>query len=101
MIARIWHGYTLPENADTYESMLKPQVLPDIDKVPGYLGTYFIRRNLGSEVEFCTIMLWDSLDSIKAHAGNDYERSIVPEERRKVLSRWDERAAHYEVVTHP
>jgi hypothetical protein len=28
MIARIWHGYTTPANADTYEATLKPDILP-------------------------------------------------------------------------
>ena len=62
MIARIWHGYTKPENADTYEAMLKPEVLPGISRVKGYRGSYFLRREHGSEVEFITILLWESLD---------------------------------------
>ena len=101
MIARIWHGYTKPEHADSYESLLKPEVLPGISKVPGYRGTYFVRRNVGNEVEFVTIMLWESLDAIKAFAGPNYEAAVVPEERQRFLTRWDERSAHYEVISHP
>jgi len=101
MIARIWHGFTKAENADKYESMLKPEVLPGISKVAGYKGTYLLRRNHDHEVEFITFMLWDSLDSIRAVAGENYELAIVPEERRKVLSRWDERSQHYEIVQAP
>ena len=101
MIARIWHGFTAPENADKYESMLKPEVLPGISKVAGYKGTYLFRRENGAEVEFITLMLWDSLDALLAVAGEDYEVAIVPEERRKVLSRWDERSQHYQVVQGP
>src|SRR5919198_2535065 len=97
VIARIWHGYTKPEHADSYESLLKPEVLPGISKVPGYRGTYFVRRNVGNEVEFVTIMLWESLDAIKAFAGPNYEAAVVPEERQRFLTRWDERSAHYEV----
>ena len=51
MIARIWHGYTTPDHADAYESMLKPELLPGISKVPGYRGSYLMRRALGEEVE--------------------------------------------------
>ena len=101
MIARIWHGYTKPEHADSYESLLKPEVLPGISRVAGYRGTYFVRRENGDEVEFITIMLWESLAAIKAFAGSDYEVAVVPEERRRFLSRWDERSAHYEVISHP
>ncbi|HYK50531.1 MAG TPA: antibiotic biosynthesis monooxygenase [Terriglobales bacterium] len=101
MIARIWHGYTKPENADTYEAMLKPEVLPGISRVKGYRGSYFLRREHGSEVEFITILLWESLDGLRELAGPDYEVAVVPPERRKVLSHFDERASHYEVILSP
>jgi heme-degrading monooxygenase HmoA len=99
MIARVWHGSTKPENADAYEAMLKPELLPGISQVPGFKGSYFLRRDAGAEVEFITILLWESLEALKAFAGPEYERSIIPEERRKYLSRHDERAGHYEVVS--
>lgn len=99
MIARVWHGYTTPENAPHYENMLKPELLPGISAKPGYRGSYLLRRNLGAEVEFITVMLWDSLDDIRAAAGHDdYETAIVPEERRRYLVRYDARAAHYDIA---
>jgi heme-degrading monooxygenase HmoA len=99
MIARIWHGYAKPEHADAYEALLKPEVLPGISKVKGYRGAYLLRRKLENEVEFITILLWDSIDAIRAVAGEDYETAVVPEERRKYLSRYDAKAAHYEVAS--
>jgi len=99
MIARVWHGYTKPDHADAYEAMLKPELLPGISKVKGYQGSYLLRREAGAEVEFITIMLWDSIDSIRAAAGPDYETAIIPEERRQHLSRWDTKSAHYEIVS--
>jgi heme-degrading monooxygenase HmoA len=98
MIARVWHGRTKPENAYAYESMLKPEPLPGLGKVKGYEGSYLLRRKDGDEVEFITILLWDSLDSLRAFAGADYETSIIPEERRKYLTKHEAKAAHYEVV---
>ena len=98
MIARIWHGWTKPEHADAYEAMLKPEVLPGISKARGYRGSYLMRRNAGDEVEFVTILLWESLDDIVAVAGPDYETAVIPEERRKFLSRFDARATHYDVA---
>lgn len=99
MIARIWHGYTKPEDADAYEAMLKPELLPGISQVGGFQGSHLLRREMGNEVEFVTIMLWDSIDAIRAFAGLDYETSVVPEERRKYLSRHDAKSAHYQVVS--
>jgi len=88
MIARIWHGYTKPEHADAYEVMLKPELLPGISKAKGYRGSYLLWREAGGEVEFITIMLWDSIDAIRAVAGPDYETAVIPEERRQYLSRY-------------
>ena len=99
MIARLWHGYTKPEHADAYEAMLKPELLPGISKKEGYRGSYLLRRQAGAEIEFITIMLWDSLDAIRAAAGADYETAIIPEERRKFLSRYDAKSSHYEVAS--
>ena len=100
MIARVWHGYTSPgKDADTYEAMLKPELLPGIGKVKGYKHSYLLRRDLGEEVEFITIMVFDSIESIKAVAGPDYETAVVPEERRKYLTRWDAKSAHYEIAS--
>ena len=98
MIARIWHGYTRPEHADAYESMLKPELLPGISNVKGYRGSYLLRRNAGAEIEFVTIMLWDSIDAIRAVAGPDYETAVIPEERRKYLSHYDAKSLHYEIA---
>src|SRR2546427_3275906 len=99
MIARVWHGYTKPEHANAYESMLKPELLPGISKAKGYKGSYLLRRDAGAEVEFITIMLWDSIDAIRAVAGEDYETAIIPEERRKYLSRYDAKSEHYEIAS--
>jgi heme-degrading monooxygenase HmoA len=99
MIARIWHGHTKPEDADAYEAMLKPELLPGIGKAKGYLGSYLLRRPVGNEVEFFTIIIWDSIDAIRAVAGPDYETAVVPAERRKYLTRYDAEAAHYEIVS--
>ncbi len=99
MIARIWHGCTKPEHADSYEAMLKPELLPGVAKVKGYRGSFLLRRPAGAEIEFITIMLWDSIAAIRAVAGEDYETAVVPAERRKYLSRWDPKSAHYEIAS--
>lgn len=98
MVARIWHGYTkLGHDADSYEAMLKPELLPRLSKVKGFKGSYLLRRAAGNEVEFITIMLMESLDAIRAVAGEDYETAVVPQERKQYLSRYDAKAKHYEV----
>jgi antibiotic biosynthesis monooxygenase (ABM) superfamily enzyme len=97
MIARIWHGYTKPENADSYESKLKPELLPGMSKIPGYKGGIVLRRVMGEEVEFITIMVWESMEALQAVAGSNYTAAIIPEDRLKFLSHYDDHSAHYEI----
>jgi len=98
VIARVWHGWAKPENADQYEEHLRPELLPGLSKMPGFRESFLLRRSAGDEVEFVTIILWDALENVRAVAGEDYERAVIPEERKKYLKRFDSRAAHYDVV---
>jgi heme-degrading monooxygenase HmoA len=99
MINRIWHGWTTPGNADRYEALLKEEIIVGIQDrhIRGFRGIRLLRRDVATEVEFVTIMTFDSLDAVAAFAGEDYERAYVPEKARQVLSHFDERAQHYEV----
>ena len=98
MIARVWHGWTSPSNADAYEEFLRTKMFPSIHRVPGYLGADLLRRDAGDEVAFVTITRFESLDSVRAFAGEDYEQAVVEPEARALLSRFDERSEHYEVA---
>ena len=99
MIARIWHGYTKPEHAEAYEKLLKPELLPGLSKVKGFKGSYLLKKTSEAEVEFVTVMLWESIDDIRSVGGPNYEIAIVPENRRELLTRFDERATHYEIAS--
>ncbi len=98
-IRRIWHGWTTPENADAYERILRTRVIPGIEAkaIPGYRGIEVLRRARDAEVEFVTIMTFDSLKNVVDFQGEDYARAYVPDVARAVLQRWDAEAAHYEV----
>lgn len=100
MIARIWRGWTKPENADTYEKLLQEEIFPSIaaKKVQGYKGIRLLRRNVDRhEVEFVTIMWFDSWQAVKQFAGEDYEKAVVPPKAQAVLLKFDERSSHYEL----
>ncbi|BCY16867.1 MAG: antibiotic biosynthesis monooxygenase [Chloroflexi bacterium] len=99
MISRVWHGYTTPDNADVYENLLKEEIFTGIDDrhIEGYKGIQLFRRDVAGEVEFITVMWFDSIDSVRAFAGDDYEAAVVPPKARAVLKRFDDRSQHYEV----
>jgi antibiotic biosynthesis monooxygenase (ABM) superfamily enzyme len=99
MIARIWHGWTTPANADTYEALLKKEIFVGIQErhIPGFRGIQLLRRPAGEEVEFLTIMHFHSLDAVREFAGEDYEIAVVPAKARAVLAHFDARSQHYQV----
>ena len=99
-IKRIWHGWTTLENAETYRQLLHNEVLPGIEKknIPGYRSIDLLQRVLDDEVEFITIMTFESLQNVIDFQGEDYTRCYVPEAAQKVLKRWDKVSSHYEVI---
>ena len=100
MISRIWYGWTSPDNAAAYQSLLETEILPGIAnrQIEGYGGAHLLQRELEGEVEFVTILWFDSLDAVRNFAGEDYEVAVVPAKARALLSRFDDRSAHYEVL---
>lgn len=99
MIARIWHGYTTPGNADAYESLLRTEIFHGIEgkKIRGFKGIQLLRRPMQEEIEFITIMWFESLDAVKQFAGEEYEKAVVPDKAQQLLKRFDSTSQHYEV----
>ncbi len=99
MICRIWRGWTTAANAAAYQELLVSEIIPGIEAraIAGFRHIDMMRRDAGEEVEFSTIMWFDGLAAIEAFVGADCEVSHVPAAARAVLSRFDERAVHYQV----
>lgn len=100
MICRLWRGWTTKENAAVYERVVRGEVIPGIEArhIPGFLSIDLIRRERESDVEFATLMWFESLDAVKTFMGDDYDVAHVPDAARAVLSDYDKRSAHYEVL---
>lgn len=101
MIARIWYGWTSRDNADKYEKLLREEVLLEIAKrsIPGYKGAeIFIREADNDEMEFITLLRFETLEAVKIFAGNDYEQPVIPPECKKLLKRHSEKSRHYRVI---
>ena len=101
MISRFWRGWTSIDNADAYEKLLRTEILPGIHRVNGYRGAYLLRRGAEDGVEFVTLTLWESMEAVRAFAGENYEVAVVPSEARKLLSKFDQTSKHYEIVMEP
>jgi heme-degrading monooxygenase HmoA len=99
VIARIWHGWAVGENADAYQRLVSEEVLPSIHRIDGFVGYELFRARIeDGETEFVTVTYFESLDAVRAFAGEDYEEAVVPPEARALLTRFDERTRHYELL---
>jgi antibiotic biosynthesis monooxygenase (ABM) superfamily enzyme len=98
VIERVWRGWIGREKAQAYSDFLRNQFLPAAHAIPGYRGARVLRRAVGDEVEFMTITHFESLDAIRALAGEELDRAHVAPEAQRLLSRWDEHVSHFEIA---
>ena len=98
MIARVWHGWTTTANADPYEALLRNEMFPGMEKIDGFEGASLLRRDAGAEVEFVTITRFASLDAVRRFAGEDYETAVLHPKAHALLSRYDRKPVHYELL---
>jgi antibiotic biosynthesis monooxygenase (ABM) superfamily enzyme len=99
MIARIWHGWTKPEDANAYEKMLRDEIFPSIAarKIEGYRGAELFVREDGDEVEFVTLLRFDSQDSVAEFAGPEASKPVIFPKAEALITRM-EQARHYRVA---
>ena len=97
MIARHWRGWTKLADADAYEKLLIGTVLPGLRHIEGYKGGYVLREDSPQESEFVVVNFFDSLEAVRRFAGPDYSVPVFEPEARKLLSRIEPVARHYEV----
>jgi heme-degrading monooxygenase HmoA len=98
VIARFWSAQAAEAQAPAYADHLTTRVLPVIKKVDGYAGAMLLERRASRAVEIIVITLWRSLDSIRGFAGADLEAAVVTAEAASLLTQFDRRVRHYEVV---
>src|SRR5918996_3648380 len=99
MIARIWHGWTKPADANAYENLLRDEIFPSIAarKIEGYRGAELFVRDDGDEVEFVTLLRFDSMDAVKEFAGADEGKPVIYPKVEPLITRM-EQARHYQVA---
>ena len=99
MIARIWRGWTKPADANVYENMLRSEIFPSIAarKISGYHGAELFIREDGNEMEFVTLLRFDSMEGVKEFAGADETRPVIYPGVEQLLTRM-ERSQHYRIA---
>jgi heme-degrading monooxygenase HmoA len=100
VIARTWRGAVKREDGDAYADYIDETGIAGYVSTPGNRGAWMLRRDVGELTEFVMFTLWDSLDAVKAFAGEDYETAVFyPEDDRYLVER-DLKSTHYEVDRH-
>jgi antibiotic biosynthesis monooxygenase (ABM) superfamily enzyme len=101
MIARIWHGWTKPENAKAYEDMLRDEIFPGIAQrnIKGYRGAELFIHEGSGETEFVTLLRFDSMEAVKEFAGEDESKPVIYPKAEALLTRMDERSRHYRIAS--
>lgn len=96
-IIRTWKGWTTLENAPIYEDMLINEVFPTVKKkgVDGLEKVSISTIEKEDEVEFFLVLQFDSIDAVKKFAGENYEKAYIPDNAKRVLSRYDATAQHF------
>jgi heme-degrading monooxygenase HmoA len=100
VIARIWRGAVAQSDADTYAEYMRGTGLADYVATPGNQGAWMLRRDVRDNTEFVMFTLWDSMDAIKAFAGDEPERAVYYPEDEGYLVERDDVVAHFEVAAH-
>ena len=100
MIARIWHGCTKRADAEAYEEMLRNEIFPSIAarNIEGYHGAELFISDDGDEVEFVTLLRFDSMDAVKEFAGADEGKPVIYPKAEALIARM-ERARHYRIAS--
>jgi len=99
MIARIWHGWTKRAEAKTYEILLRDEIFPSITarKINGYRGAELFIREDGDEVEFVTLLRFDSMAAVKEFAGAEASKPVIYPKAESLIIRM-EQARHYRIT---
>jgi len=95
MITRLWRGWTASADADAYERFLLTELFPSMRSIPGFRGADVLRHDEQDETAFVTLTRFDTLDAIRAFAGDHYETPVLEPTARALLSRYDQRAQHF------
>jgi heme-degrading monooxygenase HmoA len=98
-IVRIWKGYGKEAGVNRYcREHFPNSVLPQLRSINGFVGAKVLTRAGEGETEVVVATTWDSIDSVKAFAGEDYEQAIVDPVVHDLLTRFDDRVTHFTVA---
>jgi heme-degrading monooxygenase HmoA len=97
-IVRAWRGRASRENPAAYAEHFAATVVPELERVDGFLGASLLRHDQADAIEFLVLTRWASMDAIRAFAGDDVNKAVVEPAAAAALVDFDRMVQHYEVV---
>jgi heme-degrading monooxygenase HmoA len=98
MIIREWRGRAAKSNSNAYPNHFRATVVPELRRLPGFLGAHLSQRNVDDRIEYLVLTTWTSMDAIRGFAGSDVDKAVVEPAAVAALVDFDDRVQHYEVV---
>jgi heme-degrading monooxygenase HmoA len=98
MIVRAWRGYASVAQSSAYPDHFRRRVVPELERIDGFLGASLLRQDRGDETEFLVLTRWTSMAAIRTFAGDEIEKAVVEPAAADALMRFDSTVQHYEVV---
>jgi heme-degrading monooxygenase HmoA len=95
-ITRIWHGVIKAEHIDDYLKYVEDTGMKEYNMIKGNISAKLLSRIEGDICHFLTVTEWDSYDSIKAFAGDNFQKAVYYPDDKKYLLEFEENVAHYE-----
>jgi hypothetical protein len=100
MVCRVWRGWTKEAQAQSYDDYLQKDLFPRLShelRSRGYCGYQLLRIPRGDEIEFMTMLWFESVESVRSFAGENYETPVISDKARSLLAHFADRADHYQV----
>ena len=95
-VTRVWHGRTKASDADAFLDFLEKNGITDYKRIEGNLSAKIWRRIEGDICHFWTVTEWDSLESIRSFAGEDFQKAKYYPDAQNFLLELEEEVQHFE-----
>jgi heme-degrading monooxygenase HmoA len=97
-IVRSWRGRAVAGKAEAYPQHFRRNVVPELERIEGFLGAELMKRESSGEVEFLVQTRWESMEAIRRFAGSDVEKAVVEPEAAAALVDYDRTVTHHEMI---
>ncbi|MDB4875020.1 MAG: hypothetical protein JWM41_1466 [Gemmatimonadetes bacterium] len=99
----MWCARATPANVVAYRQHFDGLVRPQLETLPGFLGATLLEQlpsdDARSTVDIVVLTHWESMDAVRAFAGDDIERAVVEPDAQAVLVEFERRVRHFHLAS--